>query len=297
MSIKIKINWDNENVVSESVRIYRADSAFTKENLPPILAEIISDVYEYEDLTIIKGQTYFYMLSAKLGDQEVFTECFSVIAEKPSIYTKVYYVGTSDSVRESVYRGIVQDLGYEFIVVPWMSVSTIPSNCKLIIATDMSIDLDGFNVSRLQTLTSRFNDGTPLLISVVSSVENQLPQTYPSTLGLALKFKDLANTNSVDLYANTVLSPPFNTSQSALVIRQTNYYMAGLDTVTANAIVFAKKGSDCAGAILKKGAINRNGVASPANVAFTGFAWTRSGQLLNQTGKDLLKDLIKRTVR
>lgn len=80
MSIKIKINWDNENVVSESVRIYRADSAFTSASLPPILEEIISDIYEYEDLSVIKDQTYFYMLSAKLGEQEVFTECFEVKA-------------------------------------------------------------------------------------------------------------------------------------------------------------------------------------------------------------------------
>lgn len=81
MSVKIKINWDNENVVSESVRIYRADSAFTSETLPPLLTEIVGDVYEYEDLTTIEGQTYFYMLSATLGEQEAFTECFDVVAQ------------------------------------------------------------------------------------------------------------------------------------------------------------------------------------------------------------------------
>lgn len=80
MSVKIKINWDNQNVVSESVRIYRADSAFTKENLPPILTEFFWDVYEYEDQGVIEGQTYFYMLSAKLGEQEAFTECFEIVA-------------------------------------------------------------------------------------------------------------------------------------------------------------------------------------------------------------------------
>jgi hypothetical protein len=80
MSVKIKINWDNENVVSESVRIYRADSAFTSTSLPPLLTEIVGDVYEYEDLTTVEDQTYFYMLSAKLGDLEVFTECFEVFA-------------------------------------------------------------------------------------------------------------------------------------------------------------------------------------------------------------------------
>ncbi|HAE65234.1 MAG TPA: hypothetical protein DCG62_10885 [Acinetobacter johnsonii] len=78
MSVKIKINWDNENVVSESVRIYRADSAFTSTNLPPLLAEIFDDVDEYEDLAVLEGLTYYYMLSAKLGDHEVFTECLEV---------------------------------------------------------------------------------------------------------------------------------------------------------------------------------------------------------------------------
>lgn len=85
MSVKIKINWDNENVVSESVRIYRADSAFTPTSLPPLLTEIIGDVYEYEDLTTVENRTYFYMLSATLGEQEVFTECFNVSAENNEI--------------------------------------------------------------------------------------------------------------------------------------------------------------------------------------------------------------------
>lgn len=80
MPVKIKINWDNENIVSESVRIYRSDSTFTPENLPRVLEEIVGDVYEYEDLTTIEDETYFYMLSAKLGEQEVFTECFEVLA-------------------------------------------------------------------------------------------------------------------------------------------------------------------------------------------------------------------------
>lgn len=85
MSVKIKINWNNENVVSESVRIYRADSVFTSVNLPPLLAEIFNDVYEYEDLAVLEGLTYYYMLSTKLGDQEVFTECFEVKVMKSPV--------------------------------------------------------------------------------------------------------------------------------------------------------------------------------------------------------------------
>lgn len=95
MPVKIKINWDNENVVSESVRIYRADSIFTPTSLPPLLAEIMGDMYEYEDLTTVENQTYFYMLSAKLGEQEVFTECYEVVAELPINYLQFEIVLSS----------------------------------------------------------------------------------------------------------------------------------------------------------------------------------------------------------
>lgn len=103
MSVKIKINWDNKNILSESVRIYRADSAFTSSNLPQLLAEITDDVYEYEDLDVVQNQTYFYMLSAKLGEQEVFTECYEVNAKNNEIFidfatqslTKIFSLGSS----------------------------------------------------------------------------------------------------------------------------------------------------------------------------------------------------------
>ena len=61
MAVKIKINWENESVMSESVRIYRADSAFTSNSLPPLLAEVVGDIYEYEDLTTEKDETYFIL--------------------------------------------------------------------------------------------------------------------------------------------------------------------------------------------------------------------------------------------
>jgi len=77
MSIKIKVSWDDHNVVSEGVRIYRSNTTFTPSNLPAVLATVPT-LDEYEDLDVIEGQTYFYMLAAYLGEQEVFTECFEV---------------------------------------------------------------------------------------------------------------------------------------------------------------------------------------------------------------------------
>lgn len=84
MSVKIKINWDNENVVSESVRIYRSDSLITTPTQAMLIATILDDVYEYEDFDVIEDQTYFYMLSAKLGEQEAHTECFEIVTKNNS---------------------------------------------------------------------------------------------------------------------------------------------------------------------------------------------------------------------
>ncbi|WP_436913600.1 LamG-like jellyroll fold domain-containing protein [Acinetobacter schindleri] len=85
MPIKIRINWDNENVVSESINIYRSNSYITTPTQAMIIALITGDIYEYEDLDVIEGQTYFYMLSTKLESQEVFSECYEVLAAPRSV--------------------------------------------------------------------------------------------------------------------------------------------------------------------------------------------------------------------
>lgn len=95
MSVKIKINWDNENVVSESVRIYRADTLITTPAQEMLIATIFGNVYEYEDLTTAEGQTYYYMLSAKLGKQEVFTECYEVKVDLPPKVVELNFISSS----------------------------------------------------------------------------------------------------------------------------------------------------------------------------------------------------------
>lgn len=112
MSVKIKINWDNENVVSESVRIYRADSIFTPTSLPPLLTEIFGDIYEYEDLTTVENQTYFYMLSCLLVDQEVFTECFEVLATvyDPEIF--VNFTSVNQTLIASLSSSVIRARGF-----------------------------------------------------------------------------------------------------------------------------------------------------------------------------------------
>lgn len=77
-SIKIKTNWETNNIVSDGVRIYKKTELFNSDNLPQPLVEITDGSEFYEDLDVIEGQTYFYMLSCFLNKQEVFTECFRV---------------------------------------------------------------------------------------------------------------------------------------------------------------------------------------------------------------------------
>lgn len=75
--LKVKITWNNENVVTESIRIYKKNVTFSKTSLPAVLAEITDlSVLAYEDLAVNENETWYYMLSAKLGEQEVFSPCF-----------------------------------------------------------------------------------------------------------------------------------------------------------------------------------------------------------------------------
>lgn len=84
--LKVKIIWNNENVVTESIRIYKKNVTFSKTSLPAVLAEITDlSVLAYEDLAVNENETWYYMLSAKLGEQEVFSQCFEVkVASVPT---------------------------------------------------------------------------------------------------------------------------------------------------------------------------------------------------------------------
>ncbi len=80
MSIKLKITWSDDNVVTEGIRIYKSSSIFTKTSLPEVYATIKDGSGFFEDFNVVDGQTYFYMLSCFLGEQEVFTECYEITA-------------------------------------------------------------------------------------------------------------------------------------------------------------------------------------------------------------------------
>lgn len=83
-SVKIRTSWTDDNVIIEGVRIYKKQQAFDASTRPQPLVEITDSSLFYEDFDVVENQTYFYMLSCFLGEQEVFTECYSVVAEKAS---------------------------------------------------------------------------------------------------------------------------------------------------------------------------------------------------------------------
>lgn len=106
MSIKLKINWIDNNVIVDGVRIYKNSAIFDVNTLPAVYAEITDGSIFYEDLAVIEGQTYFYMMSCFLGEREVFTECFEVkiikdttktLAIVPSFFVAGLWVSGFDS--------------------------------------------------------------------------------------------------------------------------------------------------------------------------------------------------------
>lgn len=292
-SVKIRTSWTDGNVIIEGVRIYKSTSFFDLNSLPAVLAEITDGSEFYEDINVIGGQTYFYMLSCFLGEQEVFTECFEVRAEQASLYNGIYIISSErDAVTLSLQSAIIGELDLDVYIKTWDQISSIPDDAKLIIAPHLQ---SGY--TQLTALTAKFNAGVPVMLSTYSGSAESLETLYPQILGIGSGFSDVGNTDVIDIIANTTLNAPYNTAQSNLKVRETPYYISGLLDVAINAEVLAKKSSICVVAFLSRGAINRNNVTSPANVAFASFAFTQTNQLLTPDGRDLFKELVKKTMR
>lgn len=74
--LKIKITWDNVNVINTTVRVYKKSTAFTHTSLPGVLVELPSNIHEYDDADVIEGDTWFYMVSCYDGSSERFSACY-----------------------------------------------------------------------------------------------------------------------------------------------------------------------------------------------------------------------------
>lgn len=144
MSVKIKINWDDLNVISEGVRIYKSASEFTSSSLPAVYTTVVYGVDEFEDLNVVENQTYFYMLSCFLGEQEVFTECFEVIASKAEIW-----VNTAQFLSEMLDRAenySSSDVTFEFTKMS-LTIGTVHKYAGGILAQNGKIYCVPYSVS------------------------------------------------------------------------------------------------------------------------------------------------------
>lgn len=64
----IKVTWNMGAFSPEKHYIYRSDSPIDPNNLPTPLAEVGQGISEYNDLTIVDGETYYYFVAAeKMG--------------------------------------------------------------------------------------------------------------------------------------------------------------------------------------------------------------------------------------
>lgn len=112
-SVKIRASWTDENVVTEGVRIYKSDQEFDVNTRPLPLVELTNNEEFYEDFDVEENETVYYMLSCFLGEQEVFTECYEIVAQAAAKYALLSLnggmwnagltsVGTSITVAEKV---------------------------------------------------------------------------------------------------------------------------------------------------------------------------------------------------
>lgn len=59
----LKLTWKNNNVVANTIKIYRGDAKLDPANLPAPLVELTNGENEWVDETAAYGKTYFYILA------------------------------------------------------------------------------------------------------------------------------------------------------------------------------------------------------------------------------------------
>lgn len=74
---RIELTWSADGAVDEFL-IYRSEQEFTELELPELLAT--SESRSYSDHSVIKGNTYHYMIASRRDDQSLFSDLVTVQA-------------------------------------------------------------------------------------------------------------------------------------------------------------------------------------------------------------------------
>lgn len=70
---KIILTWEDRNVGEDGHKIYRSTTPIDLEALPAPLATLPANASSYEDLNVLVGQTYYYIVSVFRGGEEKFS--------------------------------------------------------------------------------------------------------------------------------------------------------------------------------------------------------------------------------
>lgn len=65
--MEIKLNWNNETVGLDSIKVYRSTTTFSKTTLPEPLAIISGQSTSFSDESVVRGVTYYYRLGSYKG--------------------------------------------------------------------------------------------------------------------------------------------------------------------------------------------------------------------------------------
>lgn len=78
---KTTISWKYDSGVGDGFRIYRSDTPMDPDDLPEPLATVTIDKREYDDETVVQGETYYYRVGSYIGLMESVSAELEHIAE------------------------------------------------------------------------------------------------------------------------------------------------------------------------------------------------------------------------
>lgn len=185
MSVKVKLEWFNQNYGASSVKIYRDTASMNPLALPTALDTIAGNAQEYEDTTVVDGNTYYYIIATVINGQEYLSAEYShVVNEAAAIPTSGLVAfwsfdtvsgttvtdessntnnGTLQSTTNCIIEPAVVGDGVRFngSSTAWMSVPNHPS---LQVTDDFSLSfwlrIDSFSLSNWSPIISKFVSDT-----------------------------------------------------------------------------------------------------------------------------------------
>lgn len=117
----VRLYWTDKNLGEEGHYVYRSDTPMDPNNLPTPLATLGVDVQEYEDNTVVAGNTYYYRVGAYVGSVVKVTDEVTLVAGATDMVAgqlDFYYDMsnvTSTEVIDSTgkYNGLLRPVGGE----------------------------------------------------------------------------------------------------------------------------------------------------------------------------------------